>query len=112
MQRKNYVKMFENFLLNEKFETANFNTFKRAHPVGSKFVRTWLGGSKYGEKETCEISEYEDGDPTDEKFVKSKNVVFTDSTGKETRINHTVLYNHEDERADMSSSGWVITKWK
>jgi len=112
MTRKNYAKMFESFLLSEKFETENFNTFKKAHPVGSKFVRTWLSGPKYGEKETCEIVEYMDGDPTDGKFVKSKNVVFADSKGKETSINHNELYNNEEERVDASSSGWCITKWK
>lgn len=112
MKNLQYVKSFEGFSINEKYETENFNSFKRAHPVGSKFVRVWLTGSKYGDKETCEITDYKDGDPTDADFVKSKNVVFTDSKGEETKINHNVLYNHEEERADMSSSGWCIAKWK
>lgn len=112
MQRKNYAKMFESFLLSEKFENANFKTFKKAHPVGSKFVRTWVDGPKYGEKETCEIVEYMEGDPNDHGFIKGKNVVFKDSKGKKTEINHNSLYNSEEERKEKSSGGWAIIEWK
>lgn len=111
MKKLNHVKLFESFLINEKFETENFNSFKRAHPVGSKFVKHWFMGAKEGDKETCEITDYKDGDPTDESFVKSKNVVFTNPDGDETKINHNELYNLEKERVDMSSRTYYIT-WK
>lgn len=110
MKSKSYAKLFENFLISEKFENERFNTFKNAHPVGSKFVKVWLAAN-FGKTEICKITEYMDGDPTDDAFVKSKNVVYTNSKGEEIKVNHNELYNREDERADRSSSGWIIF-WK
>jgi hypothetical protein len=99
-----YVKLFEDFMVNEGFESIEFDTFKKEHPVGSKFEVVYTSGMRYGDKEVFEIVEYVDGDP-------GKNVIYKDSKGEKFKRNHNSLYNLEQDRVDLSSNGMYIKKW-
>jgi hypothetical protein len=104
MKKLKHLILFESFTINEAYESIDFETFKKNHPIGSKFEVVYTSGPKYGDKEICEIVDYID-DP------KGKNVIYKDSKDKKVEINHNNLYNLEQDRVDLSSNMMYIKKW-
>jgi hypothetical protein len=114
MRKLKYVKLFENFQVNESdVVIPTMEEFEEQHPVGSKFKVKYVNGPKWGDIEEGEILKYSKGGFSE----KEKRNILIKINGKENYIGHNQLFgidyvnNKENAERQISSSTWILIKW-
>jgi hypothetical protein len=114
MRKLKYVKLFENFMVNESVVVVpTIEEFEKQHPVGTKFKIKYFSGPKWGDIGEGEILRY-----APEGFSESdKRNILIKIDGKESNIGHNQLFaidyvnNKENAERQISSSSWILIEW-